>query len=240
MVLLYPYTLLLILLIALVILWVTKIVTYKRLAIVLIISIYFISTPLLANLGLLFLTSQIEYNKCSGKGSTAILLAGGLNYATKSENDWNALNAASVSRTIFLASQIEALKIKKVIISGGSGRAKKEADIMKNLLMSFTQAKGLSIEVDNTSKNTKEFANYMALKHSNSHISESYLLITDDWHMLRAKKLLKNSDISVCPLVSSNHYSPFSFPGWFVPQKSALVKFELVWHEIGGILFSSI
>jgi len=200
--------------------------------------IYVVSIPLFANLGLLFLTSQIEYNKCSGKSSTAILLAGGLNYATKNKNDWNALNAASVSRTVFLASKIKELSIKKVIISGGSGYLKKEAEIMANLLMSFTQAKDLYIKVDNASKSTKEFSNYMALNHTES--SEVYLLITDDWHMLRSTKLLKNSDISVCPLASSDNYSPFSFPGWFIPQKSSLAKFELVWHELGGLVFSYI
>jgi uncharacterized SAM-binding protein YcdF (DUF218 family) len=198
--------------------------------------IYITSTPLVANISMKMLLSKTSFEYCNEKLSTGILLAGGLTKDADSKMDWSALNGESLKRTIYLASKIDNYNLKTIIISGGSGGKVKEADIMANLLMSFSEFQSINIIVDNLSKNTSEVLTF--LKKINISTLEPMLLITSDWHMPRAQAIY-NKTIRTCPLPSGSSYIPFGFPGWFIPQQSAILKLEQVWHELIGIIYAN-
>jgi len=204
-------------------------------SIVLSILIYLTSTPLLANISMRILISQANYENCNNKISTGILLAGGLTKNAESKMDWSALNGESLERTLYLASQIKMLDLNTIIISGGSGAKVKEADIMASLLTAIIRPHSINIVIDNSSKNTHDTLDF--IKTNKVAASEHVYLITSDWHIPRVQMLYKKT-IKTCPLSSGNSYIPFGFPGWFIPQKSAIVKFEKVWHELMGIVYA--
>ncbi|WDD99470.1 YdcF family protein [Thalassomonas actiniarum] len=166
--------------------------------------------------------------------SGTILLAGGLSKTASGKNDWSALGDESLSRTVFLASQLARLNSQSVIISGGSGSGIKEAELMTDLLDNLYSGKPLDIIADVNAIRTQESALFVRANMPDE--NAGYYLVTSDWHMARAQAIFEHHGIKVCPLASGDSYVPYGFPGWFIPQKSALAKFELAWHELGGLL----
>lgn len=230
MVLLYPFTFILLV----IILW--QLVFWKRkdhFLFIGLVFIYLMSTPLVANLGIKFLRNQIDNSYCDTVGSTAILLAGGVDRNANSTNEWLALNDTSIRRVVFLAKNLDKLAIDTLVISGGSGSTIKEAELILDLLGRLTSLKNITLVIDKDSRSTIGIGQNLEKLGVNKRFPA--YLITSDWHMARAQLLLKQS-VATCPLPSNYSYAPFSFPGWLIPQKSALVKFELFWHELGGLI----
>ncbi|WP_281560871.1 YdcF family protein [Thalassomonas sp. RHCl1] len=180
------------------------------------------------------LQSKINYQDCAADISGAILLAGGLSKTASGKSDWSALGDESLSRTVFLASQLDRLNNPSVIISGGSGAGIKEAELMADLLGNLSSGKPLDIISDVNAIRTRESALFVRSKMPDE--NAGYYLVTSDWHMARAQAIFEHHGVKVCPLASGDSYVPYGFPGWFIPQKSALAKFELAWHELGGLL----
>ncbi|WDE12246.1 YdcF family protein [Thalassomonas haliotis] len=179
------------------------------------------------------LQSKIDYQHCAADINRTIILAGGT-VKPALANDWSALGDTSIRRVVFLASQLEQLNTSSVIVSGGAGVGVKEATLMADLLARLYPRGKLDIILDANAKNTQASARFVR----SQMLDESgYYLVTSDWHMARAQAIFAHHGIKVCPVASEESYVPYGFPGWFIPQKSALAKFELAWHEFGGLLF---
>lgn len=234
MVLLYPFTsLIFIIILTCAFEWVAS-VNLRKLRIFCFTCLYISCTPLSANLSVWLLQSKIDYQHCAVDINRTIILAGGTAKPASVKDDWSALGDTSLSRTVFLASQLEQLNTSSVIVSGGAGGGVKEATLMAELLVRLHPRDNLDITLDVNAKNTQASARFVR---SLDHDESGYYLVTSDWHMARAQAIFDNHGIKVCPVTSKESYVPYGFPGWFIPQKSALVKFELAWHEFGGLLF---
>lgn len=233
MIYLYPHTLLLTFLIILSLFGLLFNWKIKYLSFFTVSLLYLFSIPLTVNISLDFFISKISHRACETSSiNEAVLLASGLSRAPSESDDWGALSDRSATRALYALTVLDSLPLKKLTVSGGIGGNITESDIMFNLINRVHDQDSLELVKDDISENTKQTAsNYF----DNNGIKTIYL-ITDDWHMLRAQKEFKKVGIEVCPLISRNNYVPFGFPGWFIPQKSAIVKFEYLWHELGGLL----
>ncbi|WDE05018.1 YdcF family protein [Thalassomonas viridans] len=235
MVLLYPFTLLIFVML---LSYVAEKLGGFRLGKVRVVSfclLYLSCTPLCANLSLALLKSLTDETYCHSGIDSAVILAGGMSRTAASSADWSALGPESISRTAFLASRLPALPLQSVVISGGSGNGIKEGRLMADLFSRLQPRQPPVITLDERAVNTRasaEFVHGLA-----ADMNKVYYLVTSDWHMPRAQAIFAASQVKVCPLASGESYVPYGFPGWFIPQKSALAKFERVWHEFGGLLF---
>ena len=234
MVLLYPFTLLIFLIILACLVERLIRVPLSKLRVLCFACLYLCCTPLAANLSILLLQSKINYQHCAPDINHTIILAGGTSRMTAEKSDWSALGDVSISRTVFLASRLDQLGSPSVIISGGAGRGVKEAELMGDLLRRLDPQRNPDIILDLDAKNTEESAGFVRREMPDENLG--YYLVTSDWHMARAQAIFEHKGIKVCPLASGESYVPYGFPGWFIPQKSALAKFELAWHEFGGLL----
>ena len=238
MVLLYPFTFLIFLILFTYLFEMFEGKSLKSIRIFSFCCLYVSCTPLCANLSVLLLTSQIENRHCDPRIKTAIVLAGGITNRFATKGDWSALDDSSIRRTLFLASQLNQLTINSVIVSGGAGHGIKEAELMADLLLKTHPIGNIDITLDLDANNTSATADFV--KKAATGTQESYYLVTSDWHMPRAQSIFAQQGIKTCPMSSVNSYVSYGFPGWFIPQKSALVKFERAWHEFGGLLWQAI
>lgn len=130
--------------------------------------------------------------------------------------------------------------IKKIMISGGSGRlvtkARMEADeIFRAMLLMGVPAPDMAIE--NESRNTYESA-LMVKELLNSESGSNYLLITSAFHMRRSLACFRNAGISV-DVFSADFYSHpryFTPDVFLVPKVDALVIWQKLFKEWTGMM----
>lgn len=132
-------------------------------------------------------------------------------------------------------------KIKKILISGGSGRVLsqklKEADFIRQYL-SELQFPEQDLIIENQSKNTRENALFSKKILESLNLNENYLLITSSFHMRRAKACFTRVGINaeIYPTDWFAHYEAYSPDLIIVPSASALQGWEMLIHEIIGYI----
>lgn len=93
-------------------------------------------------------------------------------------------------------------KIRKILISGGSGlltdQRFKEADLLRNVLISTNIPSG-DIYIENLSKNTYENALFSAAILKKDFPGQKILLITSAYHMRRSMACFEKQGITVTP-----------------------------------------
>lgn len=129
--------------------------------------------------------------------------------------------------------------IKKIVISGGSGKVfnnkVKEANIVKKYLIDIG-IKENDIIIESKSRNTYENALYTSrmeeIKKGNA-----ILLITSSLHIYRAKKCFEKQEINV-DVFPTNYYSmkDANFFDYIIPNSGTLFKWNEFLHEILGII----
>jgi len=238
MVLLYPFTLLIFIILLAYVLEKLSGTPLGKIRVLAFCLLYLSCTPLCANLSLALLKSLTDHSDCKSDIDSAVILAGGMAKTAFSPADWSALGPDSLSRTTFLASRLPGLSLQSVVISGGAGHGVKEGQLMADLFTRLDSDKqrpqSPAIILDAGAANTRASAEFVQGLSASK--EQAYYLVTSDWHLPRAQAIFARQGVRVCPLASSESYVPYGFPGWFIPQKSALAKFELVWHEFGGLL----
>ncbi len=164
----------------------------------------------------------------------------GITHYKKSPNDRVYLNhgADRIFHTIML---YKMGKIKKILISGGSGILNrpelKEADD----LASIAKLSGIpdsDILIENRSRNTYENAVFSAKILASEFPGKKYLLITSAFHMRRSKGCFKKAGIQA-DVFSTDFYSSdrsFSFESMAIPNPYAMVIWYKLTREIMGIL----
>ncbi len=130
-------------------------------------------------------------------------------------------------------------KIKKIIVSGGSGhliyKDRTEAAFIKKYLTNIGIPPD-DIIFESSSRNTFENARYTYRLLQENKISDTILLITSSLHMRRAYACFKKQGLPVKMYTTSKIVGPrlHNFDHLFIPSVSALQKWNLVIHEMIG------
>lgn len=145
-------------------------------------------------------------------------------------------------RLIFAVSLYHQKKIKKILISGGSGLVNfdkiSESVIAKNFILNLG-VKENDILIEDKSRNTHENAFYSAKLIKAKKIKTS-LLITSAFHMKRAEGCFKKEgveNIVTFPVDYHNDDPPqFKFSYYIIPETENITQFNNLIHEWLGIL----
>ena len=142
---------------------------------------------------------------------------------------------------VFIALQLyKQKKVKKLLISGGSGSMVKtdqiEADFIKQYLLKIGVPEK-DILVDNTSKNTLENA-VNSKKIIEQHGFSKIMLITSAYHIPRAKACFDKLGLQVTPFAVDYEHGKrlFYFNHLFLPQTKAYRLWETILHEWIGFV----
>lgn len=134
-------------------------------------------------------------------------------------------------------------KIKKILLSGGSGRIigkeTSEAPMVRDYLVQIGVPDSV-ILVDDRSRNTVENAEYSKKIIDSVQPGAHCLIITSAWHMRRAQPCFERVGIACAPfgtdfLSETSGGNPFK---WLEPKWSALMKWEMLLKEwIGYVVY---
>ena len=163
-----------------------------------------------------------------------VLLGGAMRYYN-SEMD-RVVYGSSADRFIQTISLYKKGKIKKILISGGSGllleQKYKEADLLKNVLLEMN-VPDQDILIENNSKNTRENASFSAEILKKDFSEKKILLITSGYHMRRSLGCFKKTGIHVDPFSVDEHsgkgqYTPDKL---IIPDVAVLESWNKLLHE---------
>lgn len=130
-------------------------------------------------------------------------------------------------------------KIRKILVSGGSGKIFKdqvpEAELLRRLLL-LCDIPPRHIMVESASRNTRENALHCAELLDESNLSQPYLLITSAYHMRRAVACFREVHLPIDPYGVDFRSDEFQYtPDQLIlPKVSALEGWEIVVREWVG------
>lgn len=133
--------------------------------------------------------------------------------------------------------------IKKILISGGSGKLInnntdiKEADKLKNILL-LAEIPNSDILIENTSRNTYESAINSCELISNQFKNHSIILITSAFHMPRASTCFSKQRCSFTTFGTDyySHDKSYNLDDFIVPKSSAIKNWEVIFRELFGMI----
>ena len=132
-------------------------------------------------------------------------------------------------------------KIRKILLDGGSGSITEsdilEAPLLKQYLLQIGIPDSVII-VEKHSRNTHENATFVKPILDSICPHGSYLLITSASHMKRALKCFEKAGIPVTCYSADRYSGPpkFVFDYMFIPDKWALVSWDVLLHEWVGYI----
>jgi uncharacterized SAM-binding protein YcdF (DUF218 family) len=169
----------------------------------------------------------------------AILLGGSMRYY----NDVleRPVYSQSVDRLLQTIDLYKRGKIKKILLSGGSGRVQhpheKEAPIIKEVLLNAGIPEG-DIILETASRNTRENALYSAQIIQKNMPGSGVLLITSAWHMRRSMACFAKVGMDVVPFPVDERsgdgtYTPDRL---LIPASANMTRWAMLIHEWAGII----
>jgi uncharacterized SAM-binding protein YcdF (DUF218 family) len=193
-------------------------------------------TPLVANMLLGSLEDAVPGPKSCGlpMPETAVVLAGGTSGRAASPNDLSVLGLASRRRLDRAVAWWREDSRRRLVMSGGSWFGDGIADA--GLMSRYAQRLGVpasAISMEARSLTTWASAHELAAMRPS--LPERIVLVTSAAHMPRARYAMREAGFEVCPVAADRRRVPLDFPGFLVPQKSALEKTEDALHEIVGM-----
>jgi len=132
-------------------------------------------------------------------------------------------------------------KIRKILISGGSGSILEkdvfEAAILKNYLIKLGIPDSVII-AEKESKNTHENALFSKPILDSLNKNGKFILITSGFHMPRAIRCFRKVGVNVTPYSSDRYSGPrkFVFDHLFIPATGALDEWNVLLHEWIGFI----
>lgn len=195
-------------------------------------------TPLVANtlLGRIEAGYAVPSGCATSQPRIAIVLAGGVTGTASDPGDFSVLELASRRRVDGAAAWWRAGRGRRLVMSGGSwsGSGVPESDLMASYARRLG-VPGAAISEERTSLTTWESAWH--LSRLRPELPRRVVLITSAAHMRRAQYAMHAAGFRTCPLAVDRRYASFRFPGYFIPQRSALEKTETSLHEVVGLLY---
>lgn len=132
-------------------------------------------------------------------------------------------------------------KIKKILVSGGSGnvvgREVYEADELKKVFL-YCGVPESDLIIENRSRNTRENALFTKNVLDSLHIKGDLLLITSAFHMHRAEGCFLQAGLYPTPFPvdywqSDDKYTPDKL---IIPSEGAITKWQVLMHELLGYI----
>jgi len=198
-----------------------------------------VSAPIFVN-PLVNQLEKLHYSELEcDSGSHVVLLSGGVNSWARSENNFEKMSHATFVRASEAFRIMEKEPNAKLIVSGGVLYRIPEARVIASYLKSLS-VPAESLVLEDQSRNTHENAVNVARILKDSDVNGPVRLISSALHMPRAVRsfelALEGSDITICPIsVDYKGLRVLQIYGW-VPQSTALVKFDLFIHELVALL----
>jgi uncharacterized SAM-binding protein YcdF (DUF218 family) len=168
-----------------------------------------------------------------------VLLGGAMKYYNSEMS--RVVYGSSVDRFMQSISLYKEKKIKKILISGGSGlllqQNYKESELLKKVLLEMNIPEQ-DIIIENRSKNTRENALYSAEILKKSFPGGKILLITSGYHMRRSLGCFKKVKINPDPFSVDEHSGKKQFTPdkLIVPDVNILQSWDILLHEWMGYI----
>lgn len=132
-------------------------------------------------------------------------------------------------------------KIRKILISGGSGnivgRKVYEADQLKKVFL-YCGIPEQDLIIENQSRNTRENALFSQKILDSLGIRKDFLLVTSAFHMRRAEACFHQVGLIPAPFPVDYYYMDSKYtPDWLlIPSEAALFKWQVLIHEVIGYI----
>ncbi len=132
-------------------------------------------------------------------------------------------------------------KIRKILLTGGSGRilqdSLSEAALLKQILLQ-ANIPARDILMESASRNTHENAVNSGMLLRDQYAGERFLLITSGYHMRRSLACFQQQNIAIDAFSVDQRSEPVVFTPdvLFFPKAEALLKWEVVIREMVGML----
>lgn len=180
-----------------------------------------------------------QLNQISKTYDIGIVLGGGL-VAYDEQND-QLVYGQSSDRILQAIDMYNAKRVKKILISGGSGSLLKnndsEAVLMKKFLINIGIEKN-DILIDSLSRNTNENAIETKRVLTKNNIKGDYILFTSAIHMRRASACFEKQSMK-CDIYSTNNTfreKERKLNYFLTPSSLAFYQWDAILHEITGMI----
>jgi uncharacterized SAM-binding protein YcdF (DUF218 family) len=172
---------------------------------------------------------------CHPEASPAlfVILAGGSAEGALNSGDLQFLREPSYRRLLYALQLVRTLPDFHLLLSGGFGDRVKEADMLASLAAE-TGIPPERISLDRVSKNTADSAREAARLAGMHHWGQLFL-VTSSLHMPRALAEFRAAGLEPCARPTDSQYVQANWPGYLIPQLSALTKATLALHEYFGL-----
>lgn len=198
----------------------------------------FAMTPLLANLLLGRLESGYAVPRdCTIlQPDTAIVLAGGISAPASDADDDSVLQLASRRRVDRAVAWWRAGSGRHLVMSGGSSSGGKVPE--STLMSSYAQRFGVpAMAMSGESASLTTWDSAQRLARLMPRLPRRVVLVTSAAHMPRAQYAMAAAGFETCPVATDRRYLPPQWPGYLIPQRSALEKSDQGLHEVVGLLY---
>ena len=199
-----------------------------------------VSAPIFVNPMVRLLERMHESDEQCAPSSHVVLLSGGVNSRARSIEDYERMTPATFVRATEASRIIANEPDAKLIVSGGVLYRVPEAGVIGHYLTSMGIPEANMI-LESSSTNTYENAVNVAAILAEEDVQGPIRLVSSAMHMHRAYKsfelALKDTDITICPVsVDAQGISRLLMKFGWVPQVTALTKFDHLLHELVALL----
>jgi uncharacterized SAM-binding protein YcdF (DUF218 family) len=162
---------------------------------------------------------------------TIVLLSGGLERPAENADDFAALDANSIQRTLAAVALWKRMPSATLAIAGGGPFEIKESEVLTHLAEKLG-VPAASIRREDESQTTWE--NAQDLRRLQPPLPDRIWLVSSAIHLPRAEHAFRAAGFDVCIHVSDRDYLAPRGIGYFLPQSSAVRKSETAIHELVG------
>jgi len=170
--------------------------------------------------------------------SLIAVLAGGMSAGATEPTQIEFLREASLRRALHALELAGRIDRSRVLMAGGSGGSIKEADLLEHLAV-LTGLPKERLQVDRLSTDTAQTARRIAVV-LRGQPSPRLLIVTSGLHMPRALAEFEAVGLRPCARPTDFRYLGPSWPGYLIPQISALQKSTDALHEYAGLVASEL
>lgn len=179
-----------------------------------------------------------SHDQCPA-GSHVIVLGGGVDSRVTEANQFGAMSPATLTRATHAAHMALAEPDIRLVVAGGALNYVSEADVIATYLMTLGVSEERILR-ESASANTHQNALNVSELLATETLDGPLRLVTSAMHMPRAlntfKRAFKALGVSICP-VSVDIQGLQNVPVYaWMPQLTALNKFDLWFHEVIALL----
>lgn len=147
----------------------------------------------------------------------------------------------SVDRLLQTIALYKSGKVKKILLSGGSGSVTRPDEKESEIIMKVLEQTGIpsqDILIENISRNTFENATYTADILKKTHPGGKFLLITSSFHMRRSFACFTKTGLNtvIFPVDPRAHTHMYTPENAIFPHAGALLIWDALIHEWMGIV----